>query len=193
MYNLKYNLVANPINRYSLGDRSGLKRDADGADDLHPEGLARADRRATGCLRRTDRSSSSFAPTPGDDIVTRPGSRRRSPPSADNLSRFRQPKSPSSQAHGFGKDIEAPVQLGREGQWTTRCAIRRILDISLRTANVGFGTSMRLSAIPPPAKPGHSGLTAQGTTSALSDPLVRPSSNDQYGRERNVGFQTIEI
>lgn len=30
MYNLKYNLVANPINRYSLGDRSGLKRDADG-------------------------------------------------------------------------------------------------------------------------------------------------------------------
>jgi hypothetical protein len=30
MYNLKYNLVANPINRYSLGDRSGMKRDANG-------------------------------------------------------------------------------------------------------------------------------------------------------------------
>ncbi|MDE3175845.1 MAG: DUF1214 domain-containing protein [Pseudomonadota bacterium] len=29
MYNLKYNLVANPINRYSLGDRSGMKHDAD--------------------------------------------------------------------------------------------------------------------------------------------------------------------
>ncbi len=30
MYNLKYNLVANPIDRYSLGDRSGMKLDADG-------------------------------------------------------------------------------------------------------------------------------------------------------------------
>jgi len=30
MYNLKYNLVANPINRYSIGDRSGMKPDADG-------------------------------------------------------------------------------------------------------------------------------------------------------------------
>ena len=30
MYNLKYNLVANPIDRYSLGDRSGMKHDADG-------------------------------------------------------------------------------------------------------------------------------------------------------------------
>ncbi len=30
MYNLKYNLVANPINRYSVGDRSGMKPDADG-------------------------------------------------------------------------------------------------------------------------------------------------------------------
>ena len=30
MYNLKYNLVANPIDRYSLGDRSGMKPDADG-------------------------------------------------------------------------------------------------------------------------------------------------------------------
>jgi hypothetical protein len=30
MYNKKYNLVANPINRYSVGDRSGMKPDADG-------------------------------------------------------------------------------------------------------------------------------------------------------------------
>jgi hypothetical protein len=30
MYNLKYNLVANPINCYSVGDRSGMTRDADG-------------------------------------------------------------------------------------------------------------------------------------------------------------------
>jgi hypothetical protein len=30
MYDLKYNLVANPINRYSIGDRSGMKPDADG-------------------------------------------------------------------------------------------------------------------------------------------------------------------
>jgi len=31
MYNTKYNLVANPINRYSLGDRSGMKTDKDGS------------------------------------------------------------------------------------------------------------------------------------------------------------------
>ena len=30
MYNPQYNLVANPINRYSIGDRSGMKPDADG-------------------------------------------------------------------------------------------------------------------------------------------------------------------
>jgi hypothetical protein len=30
MYNLNYNLVANRINRYSVGDRSGMTRDADG-------------------------------------------------------------------------------------------------------------------------------------------------------------------
>jgi hypothetical protein len=31
MYNPQYNLVANPINRYSLGDRSGMKAAADGS------------------------------------------------------------------------------------------------------------------------------------------------------------------
>ena len=30
MYDLKFNLVANPINRYSIGDRSGMTHDADG-------------------------------------------------------------------------------------------------------------------------------------------------------------------
>jgi hypothetical protein len=30
MYNPQYNLVANPIDRYSLGDRSGMRHDADG-------------------------------------------------------------------------------------------------------------------------------------------------------------------
>jgi hypothetical protein len=30
MYNMKRNLVANPIDRYSVGDRSGMKADADG-------------------------------------------------------------------------------------------------------------------------------------------------------------------
>jgi len=30
MYNTQYNLVTNPINRYSRGDRSGMKMDADG-------------------------------------------------------------------------------------------------------------------------------------------------------------------
>lgn len=35
MYNTLYNLVANPIDRYSLGDRSGLKPDADGGITIH--------------------------------------------------------------------------------------------------------------------------------------------------------------
>ena len=35
MYNPQYNLVANPINRYSLGDRSGMKPDADGSLTLY--------------------------------------------------------------------------------------------------------------------------------------------------------------
>ena len=30
MYNMQYNLVANPINWYSLGDRSGMKTAKDG-------------------------------------------------------------------------------------------------------------------------------------------------------------------
>lgn len=35
MYNPLYNLVANPINRYSLGDRSGMKPNADGSLTLY--------------------------------------------------------------------------------------------------------------------------------------------------------------
>ena len=64
MYNLKYNLVANPINRYSLGDRSGMKRDPDGGLTIYLQRTRPAPtRRATGCPRRKDRSSSFFART----------------------------------------------------------------------------------------------------------------------------------
>jgi hypothetical protein len=35
MYNPEYNLVDNPINRYSLGDRSGMKENADGSLDIY--------------------------------------------------------------------------------------------------------------------------------------------------------------
>ncbi len=35
MYGTDYNLVDNPINRYSLGDCSPLKRDADGGITIH--------------------------------------------------------------------------------------------------------------------------------------------------------------
>jgi hypothetical protein len=35
MYDLKYNLVANPIDRYSIGDRLGMKSDADGGLTIH--------------------------------------------------------------------------------------------------------------------------------------------------------------
>ena len=35
MYNKQYNLVANPINRYSVGDRSGMKADADGGMTIY--------------------------------------------------------------------------------------------------------------------------------------------------------------
>ena len=35
MYNPQYNLVANPINRYSLGDRSGMKANDDGSVTIY--------------------------------------------------------------------------------------------------------------------------------------------------------------
>lgn len=35
MYNPQYNLVANPINRYSLGDRSGMKANEDGSITMY--------------------------------------------------------------------------------------------------------------------------------------------------------------
>ena len=34
MYNPQYNLVDNPINRYSLGDRSGMTTNPDGSLDI---------------------------------------------------------------------------------------------------------------------------------------------------------------
>ena len=39
MYDPTYNLVANPINRYAIGDRTtGLKRDADGGLTIYLQG-----------------------------------------------------------------------------------------------------------------------------------------------------------
>ena len=55
MYNLKYNLGANPINRYSMGDRSGMKPDADGGQMIYVQkDSPGADKESIGCLRRTD-------------------------------------------------------------------------------------------------------------------------------------------
>lgn len=58
MYNSQYNLVANPISRYSRGDRSGMKSDADGGLTIYVQKNPRVrTRKRTGCRRRTDRSS----------------------------------------------------------------------------------------------------------------------------------------
>ena len=54
MYNLQYNLVANPIDRYSVGDRTGMKPDADGGLTIYVQKDCRAPtRKATGCPRPT--------------------------------------------------------------------------------------------------------------------------------------------
>lgn len=43
MYNPSFNLVANPINRYAVGDRSGLRPDADGGLTIYrAEGKSRS-------------------------------------------------------------------------------------------------------------------------------------------------------
>ena len=82
MYNLKYNLVANPINRYSIGDRSGLKPDADGGLTIYVQRNSPGPtRKATGCPRPMDRSLWSYAPIcPQTTSWTRHGSRRKLPP-----------------------------------------------------------------------------------------------------------------
>ena len=71
MYNLKYNLVANPINRYSLGDRSGLKRDADGGLTIYLQKDSPGADKESNWLPAPDGPFFLFlrAYLPGDDIV----------------------------------------------------------------------------------------------------------------------------
>ncbi|MCW2286771.1 hypothetical protein M2323_004560 [Rhodoblastus acidophilus] len=71
MYNLKYNLVANPINRYSLGDRSGMKRDADGGLTIYIQKDAPGADRESNWLPAPDGPFFLFLRTylPGDDIL----------------------------------------------------------------------------------------------------------------------------
>jgi hypothetical protein len=63
MYSTNYNLVPNPIDRFSLGDRSkGLKRDSDGALSIYIQHETPGeDKGRTGCPPQRDRSSSSCA------------------------------------------------------------------------------------------------------------------------------------
>ena len=64
LYNMQYNLVANPINRYSVGDRSGLKPDADGGLPFTCRRVRRAPTRtAIGCRHQRDSFSCTFVPT----------------------------------------------------------------------------------------------------------------------------------
>ena len=52
MYNLQYNLVTNPIDRYSVGDRTGMKPDPDGGLTITCRRTRRAPtRKAIGCPR----------------------------------------------------------------------------------------------------------------------------------------------
>ena len=54
MYNPLYNLVANPINRYSLGDRSGLKTNADGSTTIYLANTAPAADKSSNWLPAPD-------------------------------------------------------------------------------------------------------------------------------------------
>ena len=71
MYNLKYNLVANPINRYSLGDRSGMKHDADGGLTIYLQKDSPGADKESNWLPAPDGPFFLFlrAYLPGDDIV----------------------------------------------------------------------------------------------------------------------------
>lgn len=57
MYNLEYNLVANPINRYSLGDRSGMTTAPDGSLTVYVQ-----------CEPPSDDKLSNWLPTPTGDF-----------------------------------------------------------------------------------------------------------------------------
>jgi hypothetical protein len=71
MYNLKYNLVANPINRYSVGDRSGMKRDADGGLTIYVQKNSPGADKESNWLPSPDEPFFMFLRTylPGDDIL----------------------------------------------------------------------------------------------------------------------------
>ena len=78
MYNLKYNLVANPINRYSVGDRNGMKRDADGGVTIYVQNSPGADKESN-WLPAPEGPFFLFlrAYLPEDDIVNQTCSRRK--------------------------------------------------------------------------------------------------------------------
>lgn len=71
MYNKAYNLVANPINRYSVGDRSALKRDADGGLTIYIQNDSPGADKESNWLPAPDGPFFLFlrAYLPGDDIV----------------------------------------------------------------------------------------------------------------------------
>lgn len=61
MTDAKKVLVGNPINRYSVGDRSGLAANADGSIDIYIQNTAPQATRQTGCPRRLEASFYGFA------------------------------------------------------------------------------------------------------------------------------------
>ena len=71
MYNLQYNLVANPINRYSVGDRSGMKPDADGGLTIYVQKDSPGGDKEPNWLPAPDGQFFLFLRTylPGDDIL----------------------------------------------------------------------------------------------------------------------------
>ena len=71
MYNPQYNLVANPIDRYSLGDRSGMKHDADGGLTIYVQKDSPGADKESNWLPAPDRQFFMIMRTylPADDIV----------------------------------------------------------------------------------------------------------------------------
>jgi hypothetical protein len=71
MYNPQYNLVANPINRYSVGDRSGMKPDAAGGLTIYVQKDSPGGDKESNWLPAPDGPFFLILRTylPGDDIV----------------------------------------------------------------------------------------------------------------------------
>jgi hypothetical protein len=71
MYDLKYNLIANPINRYSIGDRSGMKPDANGGLTIYVQKDSPGPDKETNWLPAPDRQFFMIMRTylPAEDIV----------------------------------------------------------------------------------------------------------------------------